>query len=478
MVQKKSYNPKITMLIILCIVLVVGIFQSCTNKELNGEKPNIVLILADDVGWTGLGCYGSKFYETPNIDKLCADGMKFTDAYADAPVCAPTRACLMSGQYTSRNGVYRVWDMTTGLEEYCKYIQPKAKGFSLDQITIAEMLKKAGYTTAHFGKWHLDPDHPSKHGFDKAIMKNNRKHFDFVTDPPYEIKEGEYLSDFMTDKALEFMEENRDKPFFLYLPDYLVHKPHEAKQELVDYFKTKEPHGFHKDPVHGAMTSSLDYTVGRIVNKIDELGLSENTIIIFYSDNGGRCVFGPDGKPIDRSFTDNLPLREGKGTMYEGGLRVPAIIKWKGKIDAGSMSNEPIQTIDIYPTLLSIAGIEPPADYILDGTNLMPVLENSSEKLNREAIYWSYLNYTVLRDSNWVNVPEVVIREGNYKLIMSLVDDKRQLFDLQADIGESENLAVKMPEKVKELELKIKKWMEYAQVPEMQENPDYYLKKN
>ena len=440
----------------------------------SSRKPNFVVILADDLGWTGLRCFGSKYYETPNMDRLCAQGMKFTDGYADAPVCAPTRACLISGQYTPRTGVYRVSNMTKGKERFCPFIQPEKRPFGSDKITIAEALKQLGYATAHFGKWHLGPRHPSEHGFDVAL-ESSGKHFDPETKPPMDVPKGTYLTDLLADGALKFIEQNRRRPFFLYFPDFLVHKPHEAKDELINRCRDKRGISAQSNPVYAAMTYSLDVTVGRIVRKIDELGLAENTLIIFLSDNGGRCVFGPDLKPKSNSFTDNLPLREGKGELYEGGIRVPYIFRWPGRIKPGAVCHEPVTTVDLYPTLVELAGGTPDPQYPLDGVSVVPCLQDHRAKLNRDALYWYYPNFSggPNKSGRWGSIPRAAIRARRYKLIEYLIEDHPELYDLENDIGEMHNLAEKMPAKVEELRAKLKAWMEAVGAPKMPKNPDF-----
>ena len=438
------------------------------------RKPNFVVILADDLGWTGLGCFGSKYYETPNLDRLCAEGMKFTDSYADAPVCAPTRACLISGQYAPRTGVYRVSDMTRGKEQFCPFIQPKNMPFGLDNKTIAEALKELGYTTAHFGKWHLGPSHPSEHGFDVAIESSGR-HFNPQTKPPTDVPKGTYLTDLLADHALEFIEQNKDRPFFLYFPDFLVHKPHEAKEELIERFRNRPGTGAQSNPVYAAMTYSLDVTVGRIVGKIDALGLAENTLIVFLSDNGGRCVFGPDMRPKSNSFTDNLPLREGKGDLYEGGIRVPYIFRWPGRIKPGTICHEPVTTVDLYPTLLDLAGGSSDGPYPLDGVSVVPCLRDCNASLDRDALYWYYPNYSggPNKAGKWGSIPRAAIRARRYKLIEYLIEDRPELYDLENDIGEKHDLARKMPAKVEELRAKLKAWMRTIGAPDLPQNPNY-----
>ena len=445
----------------------------------SSRKPNLVVILADDLGWTGLRCFGSTYYETPHIDQLCARGMKFTNGYADAPVCAPTRACLISGQCTPRTGVYRVSDMTKGKERFCPFIQPEKKPFGLDKITIAEALKQLGYATGHFGKWHLGPRHPSEHGFDVAI-ESSGKHFDPKTKPPMDVPKGTYLTDFLCDGALQFIEQNRDRPFFLYFPDFLVHKPPEAKKELIERFRDKPGLGAQSNPVYAAMTYSLDVTVGRIVAKIDKLGLAEDTLIVFLSDNGGRCVFGPDLKPKSNAFTDNLPLRDGKGALYEGGIRVPYIFRWPGRIKPGTTCHEPVTTVDLYPTLIELAGGAPNPQYPLDGVSIVPCLRNHRARLNREALYWYYPNFSggPNKSGRWGSIPRAAIRARRYKLIEYLIEDRPELYDLENDISETHNLAGKMPEKVEALRARLRAWMKAVGAPKMPKNPDFNPSRN
>ncbi len=266
------------------------------GKSMKPHAPNIVFIFADDMGYTGLSSFGSKYYETPNIDKLAEEGMRFTDGYAGATVCAPSRATLMSGQYTPRTGVFRVTDIqrNRGPIEHYEYLQPEGRDFSSNIVTIAETLKKAGYVTGMFGKWHLFPVTPGEQGFDSWI-ESHGAHFNFKTKPEMDIPEGTYLTDFMTDHAISFIKENRDTSFFLYVPDFLVHKPLEAKPEIVEKYRPKQTVGNQKDPVYAAMTESLDHSVGRIYKVLKDLGLLENTLIIFTSDNGANARTKPDG---------------------------------------------------------------------------------------------------------------------------------------------------------------------------------------
>ncbi len=282
------------------------------------SRPNIVFILADDLGWTDLGCQGSKFYETPNIDRLAAQGMRFTNGYTCGPNCQPTRAALLSGQYGPRTGVYTVGSIDR-FNWQSRPLRPVDNVTKLapDKVTIAEALRKAGYVTGMFGKWHLGDDpahHPSKQGFDEAIVSAGR-HFEFRTNPAVEYPKDAYLADFLTDKGVDFIRRHKGRPFFLYLAHFGVHAPHQAKKELIAKFKDKRPADGHSDPTYAAMIASVDESVGRIVTTLDELKLAENTLVIFSSDNGGVGGYVREGIKRAGGITDNAPLRGGKGML-------------------------------------------------------------------------------------------------------------------------------------------------------------------
>ncbi len=463
------------------VLLVTSIFLFSFNivkSQNETKKPNIVLIYSDDVGWTGLSSFGSKYYETPNIDSLAKNGMEFTQGYAAACVCAPSRASLMSGQYSSRNGTYRVTDVPKRIhKEYLyKAIQPDNKPFSEDIVTMAEALKSGGYVTGMFGKWHIKPGMPGVHGFDSWI-ESSGKHFKFHTSPEYTVPDSVYLSDFMADHAIEFIEKNKDTTFFLYLPDFLVHKPHEAKQRLIKKYEKKKPVGGHHDPVYAAMTESLDYTVGRIFHTLDSLGLLDNTLIVFTSDNGANART-KNGKLNPRSYTSNLPLRDGKGLMYEGGIRVPYIFYWKGKIKPGTVNKNQITGLDLYPTFLDIANIKKP-DQPLDGESIAKCLFNPDYKLPERPLFWHYPNYgpaSVKKGKvHYAYIPTDVLILGDYKLLEFYHDtvDHVELYNLKNDIGELHDLSKEMPEKVKELQDIMNKIRKESGAKMPVPNPDY-----
>ena len=424
------------------------------------KKPNIVFILADDLGYTDVSAYGSKYYETPNIDRLAKEGVKFTNGYTAGPNCQPTRAALISGQYGPRTGVYTVGNIDR-FDWQSRPLRPVDNVTTLpkEKTTIAQSLKKAGYATGLFGKWHLGEgpgEHPSKRGFDEAIVSAG-KHFDFKTSPATDYPGGTYLADFIIDKAVGFIERHKDEPFFLYVPHYGVHSPIQAKPELIAKFKDKAAAGGHKDPAYAAMIASVDESVGRIAAKIDELGLSENTIIVFTSDNGGVGGYQREGIG-GKDTTDNAPLRGGKGTLHEGGIRVPYVFRWKGTIPAGSVSETPIISVDLHPSLLELSGAPAPEDQPLDGLSYVSALKDPASKLSRGSLFWHFPGYLGASGNTWRTKPVSVIRDGNWKLIENIEDHSLELYDLSADLSEKNNLASAQPEKAASLLSKLNDW--------------------
>src|SRR5829696_761355 len=314
------------MIRLVTLLIATLVFSSPLAHAGEPKKPNIVYIMADDLGWTDVACYGSKYYETPNIDRLAKEGTKLTSGYTCGPNCQPTRAALLSGQYQPRTGVYTVGNIDR-FDWQSRPLRPvdNVTTLPLDKITLADSMKKAGYATGMFGKWHLGPlegnTHPSARGFDEAI-ESSGKHFDFDTSPKTEYPKGQYLADFLTDRAVDFITKHKAEPFFLYLPHFGVHSPHHAKPELVARFKKKPGVGGHNNPTYAAMIASVDESVGRIMKLLDELKLTENTLVIFSSDNGGVGGYRRAGVTAGKEVTDNAPLRGGKGMLYEGGVRV------------------------------------------------------------------------------------------------------------------------------------------------------------
>jgi arylsulfatase A-like enzyme len=460
-------------------VLLLGLAWSANVINVVAEepaanaRPNIVFILADDLGWTDLGCMGSKYYETPAIDRLAREGMKFT-SYYNCQNCAPTRAALLSGQYAPRTGIYTVGTLERGQARFRKMDVPVNQiRLPLDRVTVAQALKDAGYRTAMFGKWHLGQRgdyHPSRRGFEEAIVSMGR-HFDFQTIPKVDVPPGAYLADFLTDHAVRFIEKNKDHPFFLYLPHFGVHAPHQAKKELIAKYEKKKPAGGHHSPVYAAMIDSVDQNVGRILAKLDELKLADNTIVIFSSDNGGVGGYEAAGVKA-RAITDNAPLRGGKGMLYEGGMRTPFVIRWPGVVRPGSVCDEPAIHVDIFPTFLELAGGKKPSQP-LDGVSLLPLLKDPGAKLSREAIYMHFPGYLEGNGPGaWRTTPVGVIRSGDFKLLEFYEDGRIELYNVKEDIGEKKELAKRMPEKAKELRRKLAAWREsiHAAMPRLKKD--------
>ncbi len=447
----------------LCIV-VLAMAPAALHAADIPRRPNIVFILADDLGYTDLGCYGSRYYETPNIDRLAAQGIRFTSGYTCGPNCAPTRAALMSGQYGPRTGVYTVGSIDR-FDWRSRPLRPvdNVTNLPLDKIIIAKALKDAGYATGMFGKWHLGnegPHFPSRRGFDEAIVSDGA-HFNFNTRPKVDYPKGQYLADFLTDRACDFIRRHRKGPFFLYLPHFAVHSPHDAKPTWIDRFKPKSPAGGHRNPVYAAMIASVDESVGRITALLDELSIADNTLVIFSSDNGGVGGYVREGIKEAGDVTDNAPLRRGKGMLYEGGIRVPYVFRFAGRIPGGRTCDVPINSVDLYPTLLELAGVRPPAGYPLDGVSYWPLLvAGGADQPGRGAIYWHFPGYLGAGKGRWRTTPVGAVRSGDWKLIEFFEDGRTELYNLRDDIGERNDLASKMPEKTRELVSDLRRWRE------------------
>ena len=444
-----------------------------------GDKPNIVFFLIDDLGWADLGCQGSRYYETPNIDRLATEGVRFTDAHTCAANCAPTRASLMSGKYTPRHGVFTVGDPWRGPHHARKLIPvPNNLTLSPDEITIAEALRAAGYVCAHMGKWHLGKPGvagPIEQGFHLNVGGTH------AGSPPggYFLpnrlrlegaKKGQYLTDYLTDRAVEFIEENKDRPFFLYLSHYAVHSPLQAKKDLIAKFRDKKPWHEQGNAVYAAMIASVDESVGRVLAKLEALGLADNTIVFFTSDNGG-VGYQRTGLR-HRGWTDNYPLRGGKGQFYEGGIRVPLIIRWPGVTKPGSTCDVPVITVDFYPTILEMARAKRPEGQKLDGESIVPLLKGSGG-LRRKSIFWHFPCYLQASRGQLRTSPVSVIRRGDLKLLWFYEDDHVELYDLREDISEQRDLSKKFPEKAAELHRELKGWLRDVSAPRPKPNPAY-----
>ena len=432
----------------------------------HAAPPNIVFILADDLGYTDIAVNGSKYYETPNIDRLAEQGTRFT-RYYHCQNCQPTRAALMTGQYAARTGVYTVGNINR-FDWWKRPLKPaeNVAKLPLDRELLPQVLKKAGYATGMFGKWHLGEDaahHPSQRGFDEAISSAGR-HFNFNTDPKVEVPPGTYLADFLTDRAVDFIRRKKDQPFFLYLPHFGVHSPHQAKAELIERFKKKAPVGGHHDPTYAAMIASVDESVGRVMTVLDELKLAENTVLIFASDNGGVGGYVREGIKKAGDVTDNAPLRSGKGSLYEGGTRVPLIVRWPGATKPGSICEVPATHVDILPTFAAMAGAKKP-DQPLDGESLVSLLRDPAAKLQREAVFQHFPGYLGAGADTWRTTPVSTVIVGDWKLMEFLEDGRLELYNLRNDIGETKNLASAQPEKAKELHEKLAAWRNEIKAP-------------
>lgn len=456
----------------------VIIFAGFLQSSFAATRPNIVLFLIDDLGWKDLGCYGSDYYKTPNIDRLAMQGVRFTDGYAACAVCSPTRAAILTGKYPARL-MLTEW-LPSGRWN------PKAKlrsgrflrALPLEEITLAEALRKGGYRTLHVGKWHLGGPPfslPAQHGFDVNIGGDEHGapgHYFYPYTGSWKIpttnervqkitlpdgKEGEYLTDRLTSEALALIEEDYKKPFFLHFSHYAVHTPFQAKEKITKkYEKIPEPKRQGK-PIYAAMVQSVDESVGRVMNALKKLNKLENTLVIFTSDNGGFA-----------KATNHAPLRGNKGAYYEGGIRVPFIIHWPAVAKAGHVSDVPVISMDLYPTCLAAAGLPLHPAQHRDGLDLLPLIKGA-DTLERDALHWHYPHY----NSHPSSVPSSVLRKGHWKLIETFDPEGVELYHLGRDLSETTNLATREPIKLEELRRELNEWRKKVGAEKMEPNPDY-----
>jgi len=437
-------------------------------------RPSVVFFLADDLGWRDLGCYGSSFYETPHLDQMAAEGAKFTSAYAACPVCSPTRASLQTGKYPTRTGVTDYigaaqpdkWGRNTRLLP-----APYATQLALAELTLAEALKAGGYATFFAGKWHLGPEGcwPENQGYDinrggidRGGPYGGNKYFSPYGNPRLsDGPPGEHLPDRLASETAAFIEANRDRPFFAFFSFYSVHTPLMAREDLRKKYEEKrqraglEPRWgsegarevrlVQEHAVYAGMVEAMDLAVGKVLRKLDELGLREKTLVIFTSDNGGLST--SEGHP-----TSNLPLRAGKGWLYEGGIREPLLIRWPGVVKAGSVIDTPVSSPDFFPTILEAAGVPLPAGQPSDGLSLLPLLKGGAAPAERP-LFWHYPHY-----GNQGGAPGSAVRLGKWKLIEWLEGPSFELFDLETDLGEQRNLAAEQPERVRQLAARLAAW--------------------
>lgn len=535
-VGERKTKLSITALALVVVVLLGWTNTACVKEE--AKKPNVVFILADDLGWSDLGCYGGQFYETPRIDRLATEGVRFTNAYAACHVCSPTRASILTGQYPARLGLT---DWLPGRKNFpFQKLENVASVQHLpysDNSTFAKVLKDNGYKTAIIGKWHLGEDSAScqRQGFDIHIPSGWMKgwpangyfspyHMPGLKDGP----EGEYLTDRMTDEALKFISDNKDQPFLLYLSHFAVHDPVQGRPDLVKKYeeKLKTIPGDNKVPYilegnpddekplsrnelndlqtkeefqqyrvlpertvkikqkqdnvqFAGMVESLDESVGRVLDKLKELGLEENTIVVFFSDNGGMSAanFGNPKRVVqpnklDRAFsTSNLPLRGGKGWLYEGGIREPMIVKWPKKGKQGTVCNVPVISTDFFPTILDMLGLSA-GKRETDGVSIVPLVDKNGEankEITDRAIYWHFPHYS----NHGMQSPGAAIRYGNYKLIEYFENGTVQLFNLSDDPGEQHDLSETLPEKSEEMKSMLHQWQKRVNAKMMHPNPEY-----
>lgn len=415
------------------------------------EKPHIVCIMADDLGWKDLHCQGNDVLRTPVLDGLAKEGVRFTNAYAASPVCSPTRAAITTGLAPARLHITQHGPDGKQFWPADRKVQPPASSNELSTATttLAERLKAAGYATGFFGKWHLGDTKefwPKEHGFDVNVggcgYGGPPTYFD-----PYRIptlpprKEGEYLSDRLADETIAFMRREKEQPMFICLWTYNPHYPFEAPEELTAHYKGKEGPGL-KNPIYGGQIEATDRAIGRVLKEIDSLGIADNTLVIFNSDNGGWS-----------GATDNRPLRAGKGYMYEGGLRVPLIVRWPGVTEAGVLNDTPVVSMDLTATILDAADVSLQKDESLDGESLRPLFNGG--ELQRDALYFHYPHFAFHKD----NRPASAIRTKQYKLIHHYDDDSVELYDLEKDLSETKDLAAAKPDLARNLKARLQKWL-------------------
>ena len=457
----------------------------CCADTARAEQPkmNVVFFLIDDLGWRDLGCNGSDYYKTPNIDRLAKEGVRFTDAYAACTVCSPTRAAIMTGKYPARLLLTQWlpsgrWSRTGHKMKEGRYIS----NLPLEEVTIAEALRQHGYKTAFMGKWHLGTEtyyYPEHQGFDVNIAGRDygapgSYFFPFTgkwripstgktlhKKKPLSGKKGDYLADRLAEEAEGFIRSNAENPFFLMLSHYAVHTPLQGKPDKVAKYEAVPETKRQGKPAYAAMVESVDDSVGRVTGVLRELGLEENTLVIFTSDNGGFA-----------GATSNSPLRANKGSNYEGGLRVPAVIKWPGSVKGGRTSSVPITSTDFYPTILAATGQALRPHQHVDGVNLTPLLRGNGQ-VKREALFWHYPHY----NRHPQNFPAGVIRSGDWKLIQAFETGEVSLFNLKEDIGETTNLAPKQPKRAKRMLAKLKRWQQEVGADPMRINPEHQSKR-
>ena len=474
--RRADYHPRMRLPVWILLSLLLF-------AQAEAAKKNVVFILVDDWGWADAGVQGSDFFETPNIDRLAREGMRFTQAYAAAAICSPTRAAILTGKSPARLDM-TIWHegAVRGGPKSKRLLEAKAQpNLPRGEVTLAELFEKEDYFTAHIGKWHLGKAafYPETQGYDVNIggtcwgapatfywpyrgpWSKNDPELRYV--PVGSGKSGDYLTDQLTDHALRIITQQKDRPFFLSLWFHTVHTPIEGKPDLVKRFEKKPPGKIHSHAEYAAMLASLDENVGRLLRRVNDLKLTDRTVVILTSDNGG--VDFSTAKSDNRPPTSNAPFRSGKGTLYEGGLRVPLIIRWPGRTQAGTECAAQVTSQDFFPTLADALGqTEVPRH---DGVSLLPLLNNPRASLNREALFWHYPHYYPRM------TPASAIRAGAWKLIQYYEDNRIELFNLKTDPAETKNLAATQPAKAKALHTKLDTWRKETDAKAPTKNPDW-----
>lgn len=467
-------NKWIPSLTVMALFILCGCRFALGEKQQDKEvRPNILLINIDDMGWRDVGFMGSEYYETPNLDALAREGMIFTNAYAAASNCAPSRACMMSGEWAPRHGIYTVENSDRGKSRDRKLIPtPNNTIIPEENYLLPQALHDAGYLTCHAGKWHISED-PLAKGFDVNIGGSHAGNPGSYY-PPYRNvpsldapSENYYLTNLIMDKVLDFLTTTDDQPFFLYYASYAVHTPIQSVKELLPKYQDKPEWNGQNNAKYATMVENLDTQVGRLIEALRSSGKFDNTMIMLTSDNGG--VY---------NITKQWPLRAGKGSYYEGGIREPMLAVWKGKIAAGQSSEVPVTNLDFYPTILEVAGIEKPADKLLDGTSILPVLTGKGT-VEERPLFWHFPIYLEggnpeTQDPVFRTRPGSAMRMGKWKLIQYFENNEIELYNLEEDLSEKNNLAETNPAKAKELLNVLKTWREKTQAPVPEQlNPDY-----
>ena len=430
-------------------------------QEPGAPPPNLVLFLVDDLGWNGAGFAGSRVFETPHMDRVAREGMVFPEAYSNGPNCAPSRACILSGQYPPRHGIYTVQTSVRGRREDRKLVPVETQTVLPDSVvTVAEALQTGGYATGYVGKWHLGPD-PRSQGFDENLAGSKRGHPRSYFSPwgmrdLEDGPEGEYLTDRLGREAAAFVRRHRDEPFFLMFAPYAVHTPIQAPEERVARFRGRLPESGQDNATYAAMVQAVDDALGVLLLALEEEGLAERTVVVVTSDNGGH---GP--------VADLRPLRGSKGMLYEGGIRVPFAVRWPGVVKEGSRAPSPVMGADLYPTFLEIAGLPLPEGQPVDGRSVVRMLREG-RPLARD-LFWHFPAYLEASQpevqGTWRATPCSVIRSGHWKLLEFFEDGRLELYDLEADPGETRDRSSEEPERTRELHARLRAWREAVRAP-------------